>query len=176
MGVSYDGDDVKVKGADDTIIGQVGDRLKVDSQITGVLQTTNGINCAVENPRIIASETSITIVNQNSPHTVIYSYTGSGKLFGFTLEYTNYNINCKVVVDGSELFDIDCSILRNMFSGGTEKNIMSWITYDRSFDLFHFKPRDPFIYASSISIECRANNNNSGREVTSNFVELTKES
>ncbi len=129
------------------------------------------------NPTVLVDDPDINIATVSNPHSVIYSYTGSGKIYGFSFEYSNRNCMARLVIDGTEIFDIDCGILGNMLTSSTASEIVAgWTTFDRNNDLFHFCTTNPFIFNTSFSIEARANNNNTGRYVGRYKVEYTQES
>jgi len=104
----------------------------------------------------------INLPTVSNPHAVIYSFTGAGALYGFSFEFSDKNCYARLVIDGSEVFDVNCRILCDLY-GGTNTSIRSWVTYDLNNDVFHFAPANPFKFATSISLEAKATNNNTGR-------------
>lgn len=149
-----------------------GDKRRLD---VAASVTTEAPSISIsDNPTVIADDPDINLTTSSNPHDVVYSYSGSGELYGFTFELSNRNVEVRLVIDGTEVFNLNCKILGEMFITSTDSSIFSWVTYDRNYDLFHFKPRTPFSYATSVSLEARANNGNTGRYLGRYFVELTK--
>lgn len=97
FGKQNDGD-VQLLGADGTtLIGNTGDRLKVDAagSVVSYLSSTFKVE-----PRF----TPITITSGGG-YTTVYTYSGTGYLIGFNLEFNNADCIVKVVVDGGTLMD-----------------------------------------------------------------------
>jgi len=94
---------VQIKGATDgTLIGNTGDRLKVDSTITSVSSGT----LATFSNKVVADITQTPIaISSAVTYTNIYTYSGTGKLIGFNLEFNGVNVVVKLVIDGSTIFD-----------------------------------------------------------------------
>jgi len=100
---------------DDTLIGNVGDRLKVDALLSVNDVTVSG-GCPTTSSkfRIVHSESS-TPVTAN--YSTMYSYTGSGVLFGFILDYNSDFVRTKLTIDGTEvIFELTNDAIEDMQS------------------------------------------------------------
>lgn len=103
-------------GTNQTKIGNVGDRLKVDSSFstppkvipayTGSTVRFNDMNVANGG---VARDTSI---SSTTVYTTVYSYSGSGHLFAFVISLEGNLVgadpfNIKLVIDGVTCFEVD---------------------------------------------------------------------
>lgn len=92
--------DTQIQGGTDlTIIGNVGDKLKVTTSgdVTSVPYISSKMKV---DPRF----TPITIVSGGG-YTTVYTYTGTGYLLGFNLEFNNTDCIVKLVMDGDTIMD-----------------------------------------------------------------------
>ncbi len=129
--------------------------------------------------RIDWSETKQDLPKSTSSYLEVYSYTGSGKFISAFLNFNSENVYVKITIDGEELFEMDMDALHDAFPTGGEDGLSSampcGIRWDRQRDVFYFCPSCPIVYTSSVSIECRANTPVKSRDLTSYFIQLTKE-
>lgn len=121
---------------------------------------------------------NLDLPTSTNPHVVIYSYSGSGKLRGFWIDFNNENVFARLVIDGVEVFDIDVDIIHStaVEEDAYQANIFNSFSYNRQRDVFSFNPPFPIAFSSSISIEARANNGDNGRDADRYGVEHTKDS
>lgn len=88
-GMYSDGDSTRIKGATDlTLIGNVGDRLKVDAQVN-------------LSPKLTTDLVTTPVPLSTGSYTTVYSYTGSGLLLGFSGEFNNTAILFRLLIDGN---------------------------------------------------------------------------
>lgn len=94
-----DFDDTRIKGnTDDTYIGNVSDRLKVDANFSNSVTGSYSSKA-----RLDASLSSVTL--STGSYTTIYNYSGTGYLIGFSVEFNNSSIIPRLQVDGETIFD-----------------------------------------------------------------------
>ena len=136
---------------DDTNIGNEGDRLKVDAQISGGSPTFNGSKYNVE-----WSRTDITLVNTGTG-TTIFQYTGAGMLESFLLEVEDKNTDILLFIDGVERYDIDLRVYDDMsFEHGQIGEYP--VAYDKAEKIFKHYNRFPITFTTSFEIKARSNN------------------
>lgn len=95
-------DDTRIRGdTDETLIGNIDDRLKVT-------------NIGAGNPSGPIS-TSKFRIDSGGPITApllyatAYTYSGSGLFYGFYLDFNNKNVTTKLTIDGEQIFELDIS-------------------------------------------------------------------
>ena len=126
------------------------------------------------NLRVDSSATSVGLNNVGQPFTSIYTYSGSGKFYGFDLRFDDENVLVELQVDSNVIFEIDCDLLFDM-SDSKRSQLNSFI-FDRARASITFNPLNPIKYTSSVSIAAKANNGSHFRDLLGYIVTLTKES
>lgn len=164
-----------VGGTDETLIGNVGDALKFDGEITANV-TTSEITGNAANVRVDASFQSISLNRANEPFTPVYSYTGTGKLYGFLVNFNSSNIIIKLSVDSNTILELDCENLNSLVSTGSEKGEFGWLQWEKTKYYIKFKPDYSLGFSSNVVIEAKANSNSNNRSVVSYIVDIVKES
>lgn len=95
-----EGDDIQIKGATTaTLIGNVGDRLKVDSAITAVTAAVSASFSSKTRVDLVTTPINLT----TGSYTPVYSYSGTGFLLGFSAEFNNAAILFRLQVDGENV-------------------------------------------------------------------------
>jgi len=161
-----------------TEIGHVGDRLKVEAQVTVANDAAPG--CPVISPklRIEFDETNITVP---SAYTTMYNYNGAGKLYGFTLDFNSDSVRVRLVIDGTEtIFALtldEVESIQSFSSGGCNDGGVQNINFvtKTSGNRFNFTPPCPVEYTSSVLIEAQRSGS-SNKTQSRQIVYLTKES
>lgn len=160
-----DGDDTIIKGDDGTIEGQkigvVGDSLKVSSQLGGI--DNNIVPCWGSEYRINSAEPSVNLPAVGSSPYVVESYTGSGKLLGFSTAWDSQRVRIALIVDGTTLFDLDVNPMRNFLASSTTNKIANSFNYNNGDTAFTFEPDEPICFSTSYSIETRSRDNSTNR-------------
>jgi hypothetical protein len=109
-GITQDKDSPdKILGAtDDTEIGNIGDSLKV----IGTDNFSSSVGVPVISPklRFPFSESNITIP---TAYVTIYSYTGSGKLFGAGFRFDSEEIEIKLTIDSNVIFEFTIAEIKD---------------------------------------------------------------
>lgn len=153
-------------GTDGTEIGNVGDRLKVDTTV--VVDPSSAPGCP-----ILTNKLQITtdIVPQNlpintNPFLEIYSYTGSGKLVSFLLLFNTSKSEIKLVIDTNEIFIIALN---------THKDVLDLDILKAKNDSLEFEPHCPIQYNTKISLFARSTDAITTRQFLGSNVNLTKE-
>lgn len=185
--VPNDNDDVQLKGATDaTLIGNVGDRLKVDSSFSSPPRTT---------PSFLGNKTRIVDMNvvsggvargtgiaSTSVYTTIFSYTGSGHLFSFLVSlegnlFGSDDYNIRLTIDGTDCFivdtaDIGSNTLYGLVVVGDE-NSMAFSVVN---NIVRFNSsRGGLYYASSVAVAVKKATSATSRQFRAGMVYLTKE-
>lgn len=88
-----------VGGTDSTIIGNISDRLKVDTTLSSI---TGAVTASFSSKtRVDLVTTPVNLVTGS--YTSVYSYTGSGYLIGLSAEFNNAAILFRLQVDGENI-------------------------------------------------------------------------
>ena len=152
-----------------------GNRLQVEDSEPSATETP-GSPVMTAKVRSIISDTEISLNNSGQSHTVLYSYSGKGKLYNYTLCFDDDDVFSRLVVDGEEIFNIDCDILEGMTNNdGYRSDILGWFHWDRSKNIFTFKPDYPIVYNTSVSIEAKANSGSNNRDLEAYIISLSQE-
>lgn len=152
IGQYTDGDDTQIKGAtDSTLIGNTGDRLKVDANFTvlgGQLIPT-----ITKNFRVRYSTASSTIT---SAYTTVYTRSGTGLFFGFQIDMNSANVSVRLTIDGSQIFEIIQADLKLFqFNDTTTTRAQAgafWTTIGNTMD---FSSRYAIPYNTAITLEVK---------------------
>lgn len=92
---------VKLRGATDgTLIGNVGDKLKVDASVS----VSTAAPAFSSKMRTILIPGTVSI-SSTSVFTSIYSYSGSGYVVGWSLEFSGINVIPRFQIDGESILD-----------------------------------------------------------------------
>ena len=122
MGIDQDDrDDVFVKGDNATddgqLIGAAGDRLKVDAQF-GSNPGNPGCPIGSQKQRIIYSDSDITMP---ASYSTIYSYSGSGVIQGFLIDFNSDNVDVRLTLDSTEeIFELNVDDIDDIQPSGGE--------------------------------------------------------
>lgn len=169
-------------GSDNTTIGNVGDRLKVDAQVT----SSNTAFDASKNS-FIDLNASVGGVARNTiipaTFTNVYSYTGSGVFYGFLVGTENLqDFFARVVVDGVyypffgtaglSLGDVDSNALYNIREFSAQGNEPFDMAYRNN--NFYWFCSCGFGFNTSITLQLRSVGGN--RRFRAGFVRVTKDS
>jgi len=156
---------LRLKGATDgTSIGNTGDRLKVDAQITssagGILSWDTDVRYEDLNTSVggIARGTSV-----GSSFTDVYNQTGSGYLTGFliTLESAFDKWEIRLTVDSNVIFTINTDDIENAniygFDKGGDDDLRTVLGFSIHSNTLRWTPplKNPVSYATSIQLEIR---------------------
>ena len=153
---------VKLRGnTDNTLIGNNGDRLKVDAAFTSATTTVPSWSKKLryDDMNLIARNTDIPT---SATWSTIYSYTGSGFLAGFLINHeTSTGWEFRLLVDGDTIFtlkieditndsiyDLDDVADLNQAPLGLSKG-----SHDRF--LWHSPLSSPLYYDTSVSVQIR---------------------
>lgn len=145
-------DAIKLEGGtDDTEIGNIGDRLKVDTT------TTQNPPVSVLNAkyRILYAAPGTTI---GTSYATIYSYTGSGILHAFALKFSSDNVRVRLTIDGTEvIFELslpEIDVFMQSSASGISDGVSTVIAkFSSSRMETYFK--EGFKYESSVLIEAQ---------------------
>lgn len=179
-------------GTDQTKIGNVGDRLKVDATVS---VTSAGIPSWSKKLRYIdmnattggvARGTSITVA---SGWVDVFNYTGSGSLVSLVLNLEGTSDwRVRVQVDGEDLFgstgiltnDLTSDTLYDLDGSGksAEEGLgFSHGVFIGSHNTFHWRGpmENPVAYASSVVVEVARNTGAAAKNFRAGLIVLTKE-
>lgn len=87
---------------------------------------------------------------------VVYSRNGESTISGFTLRFNDKKVWVKLVIDGVEIFDINCEELKDMSDWNAFPQPQTYVSWNDNKELFFFTPSFPMVAASSVSIEARS--------------------
>lgn len=117
---------VLMGGTDNTKIGNVGDRLKVDGLFSLNPANIQSLDYHARWDDLNASNGGVARDTQiSTTYTNVYSYTNKGYLFGFVLSFEDKaNWQLQLLIDGYQLF---CASLNGIYTGDLmAKNIYGW--------------------------------------------------
>lgn len=150
-----------IGGTDGTIIGNVGDRLKVDAVSNQSWKNTLIYEDMIANSGV-ARDTIIT----DAAWVTVYSYSGAGKLSGFTitLETSELDWQIRLVVDGNEILGGVNGLFseelekndRYGFDADTARNLCTDLGINFRNDAIRFTfPHFPIGFSSSVSVRIK---------------------
>lgn len=176
---------VKLRGGTDlSIIGNSGDRLKVDASFSsGAVPNANSKLRYIDMNASNGGVERLTTIT-NATWVDVYNYTGSGYVFGFFLNietFTQWRV--RFLVDGEEIFDTN-GILTDDVTGDAIYDLDNDSGSDNYFgitknahDRFSWHgPLDyPVRFASSIVIKVKRETGAGAKKFQSGIINLTKE-
>lgn len=143
---------VRLRGAsDNTLIGNVGDKLK-----TASFPTFQSLPSEFSSYK---SSTEITL-SSNITYTTLHSVSGSGYLFGSTFIVDHKKIECVIEVDGFVLFDFTGDFLGEIINKNAlldDGSRMFSVSGDEK--RLYFKPLTPIRYSNSLVFKARKSGN-----------------
>lgn len=163
---------------DNSKIGNVGDRLKVDAQVTPPSSSDN-VGCPTISDKLKIEHDGTDIIITSS-YVTLYNYSGSGKLFGMALDFNSNRVKIKLTVDSNVIFDLPFQTIEDIarFGGGSDKgsnrDLCGFFRIGAS-DRIEFCPPCPMAYDSQILVEAVRYNTSTNRKLTEKMVFLTKE-
>lgn len=178
-GITTDSTSNKIVGAtDETEIGNIGDRLKVDAEVSVGFDPADrpGVSVISKKYRIEFSEADVTAA---VAFATVFSYTGSGKFFGFILKNDHKEIETKLTVDGTEvIFSLKAEDVGAVQIGGADIPVLvqetgGIMTADNDKTLA-LKLSNPIVFDTSVKIEVKRTKT-SDHTVLRSMVALTKE-
>ncbi len=179
-------------GTDQTKIGNVGDRLKVDASVSvtnlGIATWSSKLRYVDMNVASggIARGTSINVA---SGWNTIFSYTGSGKLASFVVNLdTTADWLVRLIVDGEEIFPSTGFLLQDLTTDtlydldDTGKSAEEGLGFSHglfvgSHATFHWKGSldNPITYTSNVTIRIARNTGAAAKKFNAGLVILSKE-
>lgn len=104
----------------------------------------------------------------------VMRYDGNGNLYSMFAEFNNTKVLLKVIIDETEIFELDLDKLKNQ--GSTDMQYDHFAVFSESSqDTFKFKPSFPILFRKSISVMAKANSNSSSRDFEYGMIELSEE-
>lgn len=161
-------------GTDGTTIGNSSDRLKVDASISAI---TSAVAASYSSKTRVIIQTDNINIATGGGYTTIYTYSGSGFLIGFNLEFNNTDVVVRLRVDGEIIFDGTSINALNGFivsANSTDRRqsgsgiVTSSATLDWSLKL-------PIKYSSSVVIDASTGGGLFTRQFDQGIIYLTKE-
>lgn len=104
-------------GTDATTIGNTGDRLKVSADIV----STSGNVSPAFSPKVRVDVLTTDVVLTTGSFTNIYTYSGTGLLHGFNVEFNNINVIVRLQIDGETIFSgVTIATLNGLLGTGND--------------------------------------------------------
>jgi hypothetical protein len=152
MAISQNDDAQEIKGASDgTLIGNVGDRLKVDASISqSVSDSLPRVNQGMD----------LSLNKSNGAWLSMTSYTGSGLFLGAACHFDNENVQVRLLIDGVEQYIVDCSDLDDLYPSNPLYLNIYWEREDEKLFI-----NWPAKFNSSFALQAKASDNNNSRDV-----------
>ena len=175
-GITTDSESNKIEGASDgTLIGNIGDRLKVTDD-GGGSSGTPGAPCFSDKYRTLFDGASLTLTTSYQTR---YTYSGSGKFVGFILAFSGSDLVVKLSIDSNVIFEInggdlgDVQLGNPASSGPNSQPTAGGPSWDTTGKKMSFVPTFPIAYDTEVKIEIKRIGNNI--DVNRSIVTLTKE-
>lgn len=163
---------VEVLGSTDgTPIGNVGDRLKVDAQLTSVPPAFS---------KKYRSEYDGSTLELTTSYQNRFTYSGSGQFIGFILVSTGTDITVKLIIDSDLIFELNTQDLFSVQlndpgnSGPNSQPSAGGPSWDNSGKRYTFAPLQPISYATSVAIDVKKVSV-AAANITDHIISLTKE-
>lgn len=161
-------------GTDGTKIGNTSNRLLVDAQISAL---TSAISPSLSSKTRVVTITNSVNIPAGGGYTSVFSYTGSGVLVGFNVEFNNTDIVLRLRVDGEVIFDgTSISTYNSLLvtANSTDRRQMGSgiVTSSATID---WSLRLPLRYASSVVIDASTGGGLLTRTFNQGMIYLTKE-
>ena len=149
-------------------------RLSID-QLEILLGSAGSPGCPVYSNklRFPKSETEVVLA---ASYSTVFSYSGSGKLLGFILDFDSLNVEVKLTIDSTdEIFEFtEQEILDLRYKKGSgEYNMVEAPLWDGNDRKMIFRPSCAIRYDSEVKIEARYTSGSAS--VDRHLVALTKE-
>jgi len=125
---------------------------------------------------IDTSFTKVDLPRNTSALETIYSYTGSGLLEGFMMEFNSDRVNVRLEVDGYLVFLLDFEDVEDYTANSGWSNFNCSMRWHSDSNQLQFCPQYPIEYSSSVVIKAGANSWSRNRDMKAYSVTLTKES
>lgn len=147
-----DNDDVQLKGATDaSLIGNVGDRLKVDANFTvlgGQLVPT------ITNKLRVRYSTTPAVIG--AAYSTVYTRSGTGLFFGFQTDFNSANVSIRLTIDSGQIFELtqaDIKLFQFNDTTTTRTQMGGFLTTIGN--TLDFSSRYAIPYTSSVLIEVK---------------------
>lgn len=144
----------------------------------GSVTSGAGIPCFSKNYRLDTSFTKIDLPTSSSSYLDIYSYSGTGLLNGFVMDFNSDRVLVRLEVDSQQVFEIDCDDLESYVDdtgkggGGEFGCALKW---NKSKDQISFWSSNPICFTTSVKIQAKANSDSSSRDMNAYAVEVQKD-
>ena len=159
-----------VGGTDGTLIGNSGDKLKVDANLSQgqlVPTITNKLRF-----RYVISDVSLP---NTGAYQSIYSRSGTGLIFGFQLGFDNAKVNIRLTIDGGQVFDISLDDIKKFeFNDTTDGRMQMGGFLTAIGNVLDFSSRFAIPYNSNILVEA-ASNDGASHKLKQYIVILTED-
>lgn len=169
---------VRIRGAtDNTLIGNVGDKLKVDAEISAVGQPSDAPGCPVFSSEIetIFSETDLALTTS---YVTRFTYSGSGKLIGYIAGLNSTNFSFKLTIDSNVVFDISGNNINDIQLGppsaGLPQPTSGGPFVNNSGKTFGYLPICPIAFSTNVKIEVKKGSGPAAT-ILRDLINLTKE-
>ncbi len=87
----------------------------------------------------------------------IFTDTGAKTISGYQLQFDDNDIEVRLEIDGSEIFNIDCGKLKEISDWNTSSLPSVYISWNDANKVFFFTPSFPMKSLSSVKIQARSN-------------------
>lgn len=160
-----------ILGSDGTQISNTGTRLNVSADITG-----SGVaNAAAftSKTRVVVQTSTINLANGS--YTNVFSYSGSGLLYGFNAEFNSTTPIVRLQIDGETIFDGNTiAILNGLIGTGNDAaRRQAGTGIVTSASTIDWSLKQPIKYSSSVVLS--ADGNGSSKTFTQGLFYLSKE-
>ena len=161
-------------GTDGTSIGNTGDRLKVDADITSI---GSGTYPTMQCPEVDSFRNgNISLPNFASGYGDIYSYSGSGEFYEFIINPDSESIWIALEIDGAVCFEVHLAVLEDIgTSSSSVPPAYAMFGYNDVSHALRFSPRYPITFNTSLKIVGKADSSTTSRDIEEYFIVIRNE-
>lgn len=169
-------------GTDATVIGNTGDRLKVDAAFSGSVTTVPSIVKLKYDDMNVANGGVARGTAISTSYTTIYNYSGTGSIFGFSVSFEGNILGAdefilKFTVDGLVVAEISTNDIgtNSLYAAGADGDALIWGFQTANNNVMFKAPGNGALkYATSVQIQIKKASG-SNKQFRAGVIALTKE-
>jgi len=126
--------------------------------------------------RVDWSDTKIDLNKKSTGYTDVYSYSGSGSLYSFKMQFNSKDIEVKLVIDGITIFEIPCEMLEDLFHNNKGVGVLFFLKWEKEKDVLSFEPKHPMLFGTNVAVSAQADSNSNSKDMKRYIINIDKES
>jgi len=124
--------------------------------------------------RVDWSKTKVDLKKQSLGYTSIYTYSGTGNLYSFKIQFNSKDVEIKLSIDGITIFEVPCDLLEDLFHNEDSMVSLFFLKWDKSKDILTFEPKDPMSFGTSVVIEAQADSESNSKDMKRYMINIDK--